>query len=899
MDHNIGGDAFADVRFDGDFRPYQSEVLAHADEYLQDKKIHIVAAPGAGKTVLGLELIRRLGRPALILSPTVTIRSQWVQRFCERFLPENADRAAYVSEDICAPALIVSSTYQAMYSAMRGLKDTECDELTGKTETTDYAGTDLKAILRRGGVGTVCLDEAHHLHREWHKALTELLSDTGVAVVALTATPPYDGDAGEWKRYTDLCGEIDFEIVAPELVQAGALCPHQDYVYFNYPAKEELREVKAYYARADAALSAFGESGFPARIAEKVAALPESELYRSAKENIRVCSLLHAFGVGLPKKFIKKLTLRGDLPRADRELTESALNYIAAREDLFGKELSEGVYSIFADHRLTERRRIRLSGSEKLDRALASSVGKLHSAAEAARLESLSMREDLRMLVLTDYVRVGTLSLIGSRETLTEISVISLFEAIRRRDGTDKALGIVSGALTVLPQASLKRVYGLCSERGVTADAESLGITEYCKVCFSGGNRVKVDIVTRLLEEGVLHILIGTKALLGEGWDSPCVNTLIMASFVGSYVLSNQMRGRAIRSDPSCRAKVSNIWHLATVEPDGLFDRGAHRVYAKIVRDENSFVSSDYETLKRRFEAFWGPSYSEDVVTNGIARVVSAEPPFTKKKFEELNRKAEERAADRAAVAESWKRALGENALSVTAEIGAGKRKGYVQKSAAFINFTLLLVCAAVQGAVAAAVWGSASAGLRGAPLWAALVIAAAAVAGIVFLEYALIRFLTFALVPRKTIRRWSEALLETLKSAGVVSHGAYAEICAPKGAPGLAVSLLSASGREQQIFIRAMRTMLSPVDDPVYLIVKSGVGKFGSCFACPDVFKNADEVRSFCSHLRKKGWKAEYMYTRTEKGRKALILARKRSFLNVNDAGVLTGRKKISPRFK
>lgn len=301
MDHNIGGDAFADVRFDGDFRPYQSEVLAHADEYLQDKKIHIVAAPGAGKTVLGLELIRRLGRPALILSPTVTIRSQWVQRFCERFLPENADRAAYVSEDICAPALIVSSTYQAMYSAMRGLKDTECDELTGKTETTDYAGTDLKAILRRGGVGTVCLDEA----------------------------------------------------------------------------------------------------------------------------------------------------------------------------------------------------------------------------------------------------------------------------------------------------------------------------------------------------------------------------------------------------------------------------------------------------------------------------------------------------------------------------------------------------------------------------------------------------------------------LLETLKSAGAVSHGAYAEICAPKGAPGLAVSLLSASGREQQIFIRAMRTMLSPVDDPVYLIVKSGIGKFGSCFACPDVFKYADEVRSFCSHLRKKGWKAEYMYTRTEKGRKALILARKRSFLNVNDAGVLTGRKKISPRFK
>ena len=141
-------------------------------------------------------------------------------------------------------------------------------------------------------------------------------------------------------------------------------------------------------------------------------------------------------------------------------------------------------------------------------------------------------------------------------------------------------------------------------------------------------------------------------------------------------------------------------------------------------------------------------------------------------------------------------------------------------------------------------------------------------------------------------VQRFCERFLpENADRAAYVSE----DICAP----GLAVSLLSASGREQQIFIRAMRTMLSPVDDPVYLIVKSGVGKFGSCFACPDVFKNADEVRSCCSHLRKKGWKAEYMYTRTEKGRKALILARKRSFLNVNDAGVLTGRKKISPRFK
>ncbi len=51
-----------------------------------------------------------------------------------------------------------------------------------------------------------------------------------------------------------------------------------------------------------------------------------------------------------------------------------------------------------------------------------------------------------------------------------------------------------------------------------------------------------VSVITELFERGSLNVLIGTAALLGEGWDSPCVNTLIIASIVGSFMLSNQMR---------------------------------------------------------------------------------------------------------------------------------------------------------------------------------------------------------------------------------------------------------------------------------------------------------------------------------------------------------------------
>lgn len=57
---------FERVYFKGTFRDYQQRVLDRADGYLRDGKLHIVAAPGSGKTVLGLELIRKIGKKSYI-----------------------------------------------------------------------------------------------------------------------------------------------------------------------------------------------------------------------------------------------------------------------------------------------------------------------------------------------------------------------------------------------------------------------------------------------------------------------------------------------------------------------------------------------------------------------------------------------------------------------------------------------------------------------------------------------------------------------------------------------------------------------------------------------------------------------------------------------------------------
>ena len=39
------------------------------------------------------------------------------------------------------------------------------------------------------------------------------------------------------------------EIFTPELVKEGSLCPHQDYVYFNWPTREEEAYVREHQKR--------------------------------------------------------------------------------------------------------------------------------------------------------------------------------------------------------------------------------------------------------------------------------------------------------------------------------------------------------------------------------------------------------------------------------------------------------------------------------------------------------------------------------------------------------------------------------------------------------------------------------------------------------------------------
>ena len=151
---------FSAVRFRGTWRPYQARVLAALDAHLTDDRVHLVAPPGSGKTLLGLETVIRMERPALVLAPTLALRDQWLDRFGD----------------------LTVATYQGLHVAAR-------DRLDG-----------LLARLTEAGVGTLVVDEAHHLRNAWWRSLRAVREGLVAARVRTDGAPPMVERVRRWSE---------------------------------------------------------------------------------------------------------------------------------------------------------------------------------------------------------------------------------------------------------------------------------------------------------------------------------------------------------------------------------------------------------------------------------------------------------------------------------------------------------------------------------------------------------------------------------------------------------------------------------------------------------------------------------------------------------------------------
>jgi len=243
------------ITFKYPWRTYQKRVLNELEAHLDDNHLHIVAPPGSGKTILGLEVALRLNKPVLIFAPTISIRNQWVERFTDLFL-QTENNIDWISYDLKNPKFFTVTTYQSLHSACTGVETEEKidfeEEKIEKENRKKLSEVKIKALIKKleqVNIGTIIVDEAHHLKNAWWQTLIRVKNALNPTIVGLTATPPYDVSYLEWKRYIKLNGPVDAEISVPELVVAGDLCPHQDYVFFSKPTLEENQNIQKQKSR--------------------------------------------------------------------------------------------------------------------------------------------------------------------------------------------------------------------------------------------------------------------------------------------------------------------------------------------------------------------------------------------------------------------------------------------------------------------------------------------------------------------------------------------------------------------------------------------------------------------------------------------------------------------------
>lgn len=875
------------ISFRLQWRPYQQRVLTELEQHLADGRLHVVAAPGSGKTVLGLEVLRRLNKPTLILAPTITIRDQWVQRFTELFLPPEIEHLDWISTDLRNPRPITVATYQALHCACSGeicAELPEAEEESGpqevqKMEAPAKAEFDLVDALKKARIGTLVVDECHHLRTNWWRSLNKTVEALGnLNIVSLTATPPYDVPTNEWERYRSLCGPVDAEISAPELVLSGHLCPHQDYVYLNHPSPEEQRQVDEFRSEVDAFLQDIHHNeefiaaieshpwlNFPQRHVQEI--LNDPEYFSS------LAIFINSVRNRIPEELMEILGVADKaLPPLDLQWLEVLLTGRLFKDadnigewDPMLKLIRERLSRMGAIH----HRKVFLSSTPKLDRMLISSANKLNSIAEIVRFEHEALGADLRMVVLTDYIRASEMPDSPQDEKpLKRMGVVPIFEKIRRECPGEVRLGILSGSMVVVPKSSEQMLRQICEEYGM--DNAQVYLTpffhdsRYCRLVINDDLRSTVQVVTKLFTEGGITCLVGTKALLGEGWDAPCVNSLILASFVGSYMLSNQMRGRAIRSQPGNPDKTANVWHLVCVG------------------DDRSDPGADLQTLTRRFKAFVGVSFVENVIENGIERLGLGDPPFGTQKIESINEQMRALALDRAGLRRRWEQALDRG--------GPGRLVDEVKAP------EKTLPRLAVRSIYTRAIhWQALTWGWVGACGVLSSLLSAGKFDVFDLLAYGL-GLVGIIMVPgtldaislaRKhgplegSLRQIAEAVLEGLVYAGAIkSNPQKLMLTTEKGSLGTAlISLQGTTSYESSLFLDAMQEVLNPIQNPRYLIVDKPAWHKSTLPEARAVPTLIGQKKEWATHLLQ-AWRrnvgyGDLVYTRTVAGRKLLLQAR------------------------
>ncbi len=577
----------ADLDF-GSLREHQVAALRVFEQHADRSRFHVVMPPGAGKTLLGAVMASRVGRRVLVLVPNTAIASQW-QRLWEK------SGQVSVGTDRTMDSDVTVLTYQALATF-----DDESEAESAIARLHPNA-RELIDRLHGGDPFTLVLDEAHHLAQTWGELLVEVLRQAhggeadGPVVVALTATPRDSLSEAEAALVDELFGPVLYSISTPALVRDGVLAPYRELGWFVDPTDSEREYLAASAVRWQELVTAVMAPDFAdVPLLEYLDAawvrhegVSWSHIERTRPEIARaLLRAAHNDMIALPDGARMRDEHRQSLVVEDwvSILSDYGRRVLAGSDPpLEGWEvLRAGLRSVGWTLTRNGARR----GQSPVDRVLSRSAAKSVAAGYLVQQEYLVRGEDLRAIVLTDFENVGATPPADIRTVLSSRAG-SAWEALAQVQQANPHLRVVlmTGTSVGGTPASLADV--LLPGQSLVDASDGL-----VRIEGTWGPRDWVPHVTELFTAGHVDVLVGTRGLLGEGWDAPAANVVVDLTAATTSTAVVQIRGRAIRRDPQRCGKVAHVWSVTTVDdthPRGDLD------YRRLVAKHRGYLAPDVQ----------------------------------------------------------------------------------------------------------------------------------------------------------------------------------------------------------------------------------------------------------------------------------------------------------------
>ncbi len=284
-------------------------------------------------------------------------------------------------------------------------------------------------------------------------------------------------------------------------------------------------------------------------------------------------------------------------------------------------------------------------GRTPVDRVLARSAAKMSAAVEITLHEHAGLGERMRTLVLCDHERASATlpaDLRGVIDQQSGSAYAVLAGLVAEPQTALLAPLMVTGATVAGSPDTLDRLRTYAEGQGLSG-ADRLVVEEVgdglAHLTGSWSSRSWVPVVTAFFQAGHTQVIVGTRALLGEGWDARRITGLIDLSAATTTTSVVQTRGRALRVDPLWEDKVALNWSVVCVAED--HPKG-HNDWDRLVRKHDGFLAVD----------------DEGDIVDGVAHIDPALSPFApppSAEFDAVNARMLVRAEQRDAIRELWR----------------------------------------------------------------------------------------------------------------------------------------------------------------------------------------------------------------------------------------------------